>query len=435
MRTETPTLAFVKALRFFLLGLLPAPFVIAACGARTGLRERGLADSSNDASAETGALPPASDGSVDPPDVGPPVAYDAGAPVPQIASGLTRSCVVRPNGGVRCWGSDYIGNGAPPKPALTAVDVIQLAGPAVQISVGMSATCVRLQSEGVQCWGDNQADEPIVPGGLSYVPVTVPGLAGVLDISVGASHACVVLEGGGVKCWGANYAGCLGVGLPGTRSPIPVGVMGLTESARAVTAKANVSCALLASGRVQCWGTGSYGQLGDGSEVSKSTAAAPVPGIVGATAIANGRDHVCVVTSTGGVKCWGSMQYGQLGNGILHQIPPYASLSPVDVIGLTGPVKAISAGDFSTCVLLESGGVQCWGSNEYSGLGDGTPAHEHATATGVSGLDSGVDGVGVGWSRACALMLSGGAKCWGRSPLGDGTTLPSGKPVDVLGLP
>jgi len=46
--------------------------------------------------------------------------------------------------------------------------------------------------------------------------------------------------------------------------------------------------------------------------------------------------------------------------------------SPVDVIGLSSEVTAVSTGWRHTCALLNTGNVQCWGRNYYGQLGDGT---------------------------------------------------------------
>jgi hypothetical protein len=87
----------------------------------------------------------------------------------------------------------------------------------------------------------------------------------------------------------------------------------------------------------------------------------------GVIAISAGHNHTCALTSGGGVKCWGSNYYGQLGDGTNMN-----RTTPVDVTGLSSGVIAISAGYWHTCALTNGGGLKCWGDNWDGQLGDGT---------------------------------------------------------------
>src|SRR5262249_14797326 len=125
------------------------------------------------------------------------------------------------------------------------------------------------------------------------------------------------------------------------------------------------TCALMTSGVMQCWGTNSLGELGDGTTTARNTPA-PVIGLSGAVVfIATGQAHSCAVTS-GGLQCWGLDQFGQLADGSTTN-----SSTPVAVSGLSTSVSAVAAGGEHTCALTTSGGLQCWGWDYYTQLADG----------------------------------------------------------------
>src|SRR5690606_16457937 len=87
-------------------------------------------------------------------------------------------------------------------------------------------------------------------------------------------------------------------------------------SARAVVAGSQHSCALLMDGTVRCWGSNEHGQVGDGGMENRLTGT-QVPGLSNVVAIASSASatHTCAIRDDGTVWCWGQNQFGQIGDG------------------------------------------------------------------------------------------------------------------------
>jgi alpha-tubulin suppressor-like RCC1 family protein len=200
--------------------------------------------------------------------------------------------------------------------------------------------------------------------------------------------------------------------------------------ASAIAVAADSSCALTSTGGVKCWGSNPYGNLGDGSTTNRAVPT-DVSGLAGVSAISTGGEHTCALTTAGGVKCWGFNSAGQLGDGSTGD-----RLVPVEVAGLPAGVQAIALGIVHTCALTGSGGVMCWGSNVSGQLGDGATSNRSAPAY-VAGLASGVVAISASYLHTCALTSAGGVLCWGSNDngqLGNGSTTLARTPVAVSGL-
>lgn len=92
------------------------------------------------------------------------------------------------------------------------------------------------------------------------------------------------------------------------------------------------------------------------------------------------------------------------------------------------PVRAIAAGESTSCAVLRSGKVRCWGASMADGV---WPTSWPMTV--VRGV-SNATAVAVSSRRACALRRNGTVKCWGGFYLGDGMRKASVRPVRVSGL-
>jgi alpha-tubulin suppressor-like RCC1 family protein len=304
------------------------------------------------------------------------------------------------------------GNGGAPGTTVTA------------LVAGLYETCAAMSTGAVVCWGAN-AGAPVGTGtqmdALTPVPVTgvqvasLPG--GRAPISLSWGTVCSVTSAGGAVCWGAGTKGQLGNNTKKDWNA-PVAVLGLSSGVQAIGAGFEHACAATSSG-VKCWGSNEYAQLGDGYMELSSLAPVSVLGLSsGALVVSTAFRHTCALTGDGGVKCWGANAAGQLGNDGANNVES----APVDVLGLSSGVGSISSGDVHTCALTTGGAVKCWGNNDRGQLGDGTLNQAYSPVD-VVGLSSGVQVIAAGSARTCAIKQNGTVVCWGL-----GTILVQGMP-------
>jgi len=353
--------------------------------------------------------------------------------VMHVTAGTYHSCALTTAGAVKCWGNNgygQLGDGTL-EDRWIPVDVVGLSSGVVAISAGYWYTCALLEGGEVSCWGDNMSGQ-LGPDASGVGPVLVQGLPSrIARIDAGYYHVCAATALGTAYCWGDGYLGAIGdggnEGISGPRE-----VIGLSGDVLDISAGNQSSCAVTMGGRVRCWGSDGYGRLGDGASDSW-TRPHVVQGLPGGSAgISVGWNHSCAITSAGGVRCWGTNRSGELGDG-----SGMASMAPVEVAGLAPTVARLTAGGAHACVVTSTGGGRCWGNNRYHQLGDGTDAESSAAPVDVAGLSSGVVEIGAGYDHTCALTSAGGAKCWGNGfygKLGNGTGGISSVPVDVVGL-
>ena len=112
----------------------------------------------------------------------------------------------------------------------------------------------------------------------------------------------------------------------------------------------------------------------------------------------------------------------------------------MDVSGLTSGAASVAVGESSVCAIVSTGGLKCWGFNGSGELGVGSLDPRTSNVPLESRLTYGVTSVAAGARNICALNSPGGAStwCWGSNDhgqLGVGTGFPpqSGAPLDVAG--
>jgi len=323
---------------------------------------------------------------------------------------------------------------------------------AASLDAGALHTCAVRTTGALRCWGaagsgqlGHNSASNIGDGTVSIKTAGDVPLGGkAVAVAAGTGHTCAVLTTGAVRCWGDGGSGRLGYNNTANVSD-PVGPsiqeagnvpLGLGAKATAITAGHYFTCALLTTGAVRCWGEGVQGELGHNSVTSigddptrSIETAGDVPLGGRATAIAAGDTHVCAVMATGGVRCWGYDPQGELGHDYTKNIgdgdPAGQSIEQAGDVPLQGKVRAIAAGAHHTCALMTTGGVKCWGAGSVGQLGYDSKAN---VGDGGGVLMQDLEDVPLGGKAAaitaggnhtCALLTTGAVRCWGAGTSGE----------------
>jgi len=242
-------------------------------------------------------------------------------PVTSISAGTDHTCALIEGGAIQCWGRNVFGElgDGTTKDSPLPVTVVGLSGPAKAVAAAGFSTCAVIEDDSIQCWGARFRSGP-----REIVKFNSP----VLTITAGSSHFCALISEGTVTCWGSNTFGTLGDGTDTSRTE-PVSVKNL-DGLKVTTINAGVhhTCAVIEGGVLRCWGANFSGAIGDGTTTDRF-APVSVDGIGGPvlTSNAGGYHFSCAVLATGRLQCWGANNFGQLGDGTKND-----RLTPVDVL-------------------------------------------------------------------------------------------------------
>lgn len=292
--------------------------------------------------------------------------------------------------------------------AETQVDVYEIVG----VRTGLGVTCLLTRRGTVRCAGEK--DQPVIGYGLSSLASRASGVLAfhdAPDLPVGESpvaefgqgfsnrHVCVAHENADMRCWGYGSFGMLGYGEPADvgyyNAPADAGAVPVGKRIASVGMGEWHTCALVAgSGAVRCWGRNLEGQLGYGSE-EPAVGDDETPASVGdvplggrAVQVQGGRYSTCALMDTGRVRCWGIVADGW----------------DSDKRRVQGRAYGLGYGDrFPVDEALGD---------------DETPA-----SVGDLPLKGRAEKVAVGAYHVCALMAGGTVRCWGSAwwgVLGDG---------------
>lgn len=244
---------------------------------------------------------------------------------------------------------------------------------------------------------------------IYYVNVTLkePNLNGSFtDIKTADFHSIALKSDGTLYSFGENDFGQLGDGSKVTRNR-PVQVNGLSNVIDFDTSNSH-SAAVTADGSVWVWGLNDYGQL-NGASRNEVLTPIKVNGLFDIVKVSVGNRYSLALDRNGIVWFWGFNSKGQLedeGEDAVKQPTIYKQLNGIEI-------KDIETGDFHSLALSTNGDVYSWGSNENGQLGDGTITNKYFPMK-VPGL-TGVRYINAKGSTSSCITENGSALFWGES--------------------
>jgi alpha-tubulin suppressor-like RCC1 family protein len=329
----------------------------------------------------------------------------------KLGSAEKHTCATLPTGagsleGLYCWGDNsngQVGIAVPVSDPKTSPLPVLLDNTHTwtSLSVGYSHTCGIAAGE-LYCWGSSPYGEcgngasttnPI-PFSLS-APIALPsGQSSWVSVTSGGSHTCAITDTQSMYCWGRRNSGQTGIGttIPGTTDVLTPTKVTLADPQGFTAVQSDLAhtCALVGT-TAYCWGTGTTGAIGNGSNTTQTTPTAVTSGGALFSQMSLGMSFSCGLIAVSGsspqaytARCWGNN--GK--NLLLAAAPAPANVNIPTAVNTTREWRVFEVGYSHACAVDNSDGkLYCWGDNGLeNGFGVGRLGTVANTLTGVFDL-------------------------------------------------
>ena len=282
-----------------------------------------------------------------------------------VSRGEIVNCAIRSDNRMLCWGKSWgIGDETYSGGDVRIPRLINDSTEYVSVHSGSYHSCGLTIDHDIKCFGDSCGSK-LGRSGNNRAPLISDSGTKYQQISAGRNHTCGITVDNKLRCFGYNNNGQIGVG--NTVSPQSPVTIDSTSDYNYISTMEDVTCAITTSGTLKCWGSNSDGLIGQGTSGGTFSSPTVVDSGTSFIKVDVGWRHVCAITSSNQLKCWGRNTNGQIGNG--STTGPITSPTLIDS-GNT--YQDISLGLLHTCAVRSDGDLYCWGNNSQGDLGDGT---------------------------------------------------------------
>lgn len=358
----------------------------------------------------------------------------------EVASGEHHTCGIASDDNAYCWGLNdegQLGNGTTVSinsPVAVVNDGALNGLKLKSIKAAGGHTCALASDSKVYCWGaqtygrlgnGQTTGNSTAPVAVSQGDLPVGAIIQSLSTSTNSYNTCAIADNGNGYCWGANWNGQLGINVLGGTQSVPRQIYKNgslnNQSLKTVSVGGDSSCAIAVDNKAYCWGDGSEGQMGNGTNINDNIA--PVLVTLGGRTVKHisvGMHSACIVASDNNGYCWGLNSRGGIGDGTIeNKSTPTQVVNTGILNGLT--LKSIEVGGSHSCAIASDNNAYCWGygSNGQLGNDDNTTSYVPvAVDRSKAFIGLIVKTIQLGEFHTCAIASDEKMYCWGYNDYG-----------------
>jgi alpha-tubulin suppressor-like RCC1 family protein len=209
---------------------------------------------------------------------------------------------------------------------------------------------------------------------------TIAGGTNWKSVTAGGYNVAGIKTDGTLWLWGHNIDGQLGDGTRTHRSS-PIQTIAGGTNWKEISMGSSNAAAIKTDGTLWTWGDSFNGILGDGTVLSRSSPVQTVAGGTNWKMVNMDSWHSAAIKTDGTLWIWGSNADGELGDGTnIHRS------SPIQTVSGGSNWKQVNLGLAVTAAIKTDGTLWLWGSGgPFGNVGDGTVLNRSSPVQTISG--------------------------------------------------